>query len=78
MMSRTSKTVLILTGVLAASLIIGQLVMGLLILQKGRADLIRPHYHSGLLTVLVSLIYIAISLAMLVSQPAPPPTPPRS
>ncbi|HEX8199841.1 MAG TPA: hypothetical protein VF590_05095 [Isosphaeraceae bacterium] len=76
-MSRTSKAFLILTGLLAALLVVGQLVMGLLIL-RGRGDvahLIRSHYHSGLLTVVVTLVYIAASIVMVARQPAPPRAP---
>jgi hypothetical protein len=49
-------------------LIIAQLVMGLLILQ-GQATLRTAHQHSGYLTVAVTLIYIAWSLATIASTP---------
>ena len=42
--------------------------MGLLILQ-GQATLQKAHQHTGFLTVGVSLVYIAWSLAIIVSTP---------
>jgi type IV secretory pathway VirB2 component (pilin) len=71
MVSRTSKVILILTGVLAAILIIAQLVMGLLII-RGRGDLVRAHQHSGYLAVGVALLYIASSIVAIAAQPARP------
>ena len=62
------KPFLVILGFLAASLIVAQLVMGLLILQ-GQATLQKAHQHSGFLTVAVSLLYIAWSLAVIVSTP---------
>lgn len=62
------KPFLVVLGFLAACLIIAQLVMGLLILQ-GQATLQKAHQHSGFLTVGVSLVYIAWSLAIIVSMP---------
>jgi hypothetical protein len=60
--ARTMKLLLMITGFLAAILIISQLVMGLLILQ-GQASMRTAHQHSGYLTVVVTLIYIGWSLA---------------
>ncbi|MGO9467653.1 MAG: hypothetical protein ACLQIB_49305 [Isosphaeraceae bacterium] len=62
------KPFLVVLGLLAAVLIIAQLVMGLLILQ-GQSTLQKAHQHSGFLTVAVSLLYIAWSLAIIVSTP---------
>ncbi len=62
------KPFLVILGLLAAVLIVAQLVMGLLILQ-GQATLQKAHQHSGFLTVAVSLVYIAWSLAVIVSTP---------
>lgn len=62
------KPFLVVLGILAAVLIVAQLVMGLLILQ-GQATLQKAHQHSGYLTVAVSLVYIAWSLAIIVSLP---------
>jgi hypothetical protein len=62
------KPLLMVVGFLAAVLIIVQLVMGLLILQ-GQATLRTAHQHSGYLTVAVTLIYIAWSLATIASAP---------
>jgi hypothetical protein len=64
------KPFLVILGFLAAVLIIGQLVLGLLILQgQATATLQKAHQHSGFLTVAVSLVYIAWSLAIIVSSP---------
>ena len=64
------KPLLILLGIVAAVLIITQLVMGLLILQ-GQATIRTAHQHSGYLTVAVTLIYIGWSLAIIGSKPKP-------
>jgi hypothetical protein len=58
------KPFLIGLGVLAATLIVMQLVMGLLILQ-GNAAMRIAHQHSGYLTVAVNLLYISLSLIQL-------------
>jgi hypothetical protein len=62
------KLILLILGFLAALLIICQLVMGLLILQ-GQASMRTAHQHSGYLTVVVSMVYIAWSLATIASMP---------
>ena len=63
-------------GLLAALLIVSQLVMGLLIVKGGGsielAKLIKAHQHSGYLTVTVVLLYIALSLSAIVSTPTRP------
>ena len=63
------KPLLLITGLLAAILIVIQLVLGLLILQ-GRAKMRTAHQHSGYLTVAVTLLYIGWSMAVIAS-PAP-------
>jgi hypothetical protein len=65
------KTFLLIVGFLSALLIIGQLVMGLLIV-SGHSNLIKSHQHSGYLTVLVSLLYIGFSLSVIASMPRQP------
>ena len=65
------KPFLLILGFLAAVLIVSQLVMGLLILQ-GQATLRTAHQHSGYLTVAISLVYIAWSLATIASAPRTP------
>ncbi|HZW29853.1 MAG TPA: hypothetical protein VFF52_04045 [Isosphaeraceae bacterium] len=65
------KPLLMIVGFLSAVLIIAQVVMGQLILQ-GQATLRTAHQHSGYLTVAVTLIYIAWSLAILASTPRRP------
>jgi uncharacterized membrane protein YdcZ (DUF606 family) len=60
------KPLLLITGLLAAILIVAQLVMGLLILQ-GRAAMRTAHQHSGYLTVAVTLLYIGWSMAVIAS-----------
>jgi hypothetical protein len=68
------KLILLILGFLAALLIVCQLVMGLLILQ-GQASMRTAHQHSGYLTVVVSIIYIAWSLATIASMPRTPKPP---
>jgi hypothetical protein len=64
------KLILLLLGFAAALLITIQLVLGLLILQDpGSLRMRTTHQHSGYLTVVVSLIYIACSLATIASMP---------
>jgi hypothetical protein len=58
----------LILGFLSAVLIVGQLVLGLLIVQ-GRSELRTAHQHSGYLTVAVSLVYITFSLAAIASAP---------
>jgi hypothetical protein len=60
------KPLLLITGLLAAILIIIQLVLGLLIIQ-GQTKMITAHQHSGYLTVAVTLLYIGWSLAFIAS-----------
>jgi hypothetical protein len=62
------KPFLMAAGFLAAFLLVSQLVLGLLILQ-GQASMRTAHQHSGYLTVAVSLVYIAWSLAAIASSP---------
>ena len=65
------KLILLILGFLAAILIISQLVMGLLILQ-GQASMRTAHQHSGYLTFVVCMVYIAWSLATIASMPKTP------
>jgi hypothetical protein len=67
-MSGTWKAVLIIGGILAAALIVGQVVLGQLIL-SGRVDLIKAHQHSGYTAVAATLLYIAGSLMTILSIP---------
>ena len=64
------KVLLIVLGFLSALLIVIQMVMGVL-MRNGQANtaLRTAHFHSGSLMVLVSLAYIALSLAIIVSRP---------
>ncbi|MFM7130242.1 MAG: hypothetical protein ACKO85_15900 [Isosphaeraceae bacterium] len=53
-------------GLLSALLIIGQLAMGqMIVMGKGGTGLVKAHQHSGYTTVLLSLVYILISLRIL-------------
>jgi hypothetical protein len=62
------KVLLLLLGSLAALLIVGQLVMGQLILSSGHLPRwTMAHRHSGYLTVVVVLVYIGLSMAALAS-----------
>ena len=62
------KAILMILGLLASVLILSQLVMGQMIL-SGQAKMIKAHQHSGYLTVVVTLAYIALSLAAIASMP---------
>lgn len=62
------KPFLIVLGLLAALLIIGQLVLGQLIL-SGRANLVKAHQHSGYTAVVVALVYIGLSLPRIIAAP---------
>jgi hypothetical protein len=62
------KPLLIALGSLATILIIAQLVMGQLIV-SGNVRLVKAHQHSGYLTVVVSLLYIALSLPRIAATP---------
>lgn len=64
------KSALIILGVLSALLIVAQMVMGLLI-RSGQASLRTAHFHSGSLMVLITLVYISLSLSAIVSRPQP-------
>jgi heme A synthase len=63
----SGRSFLILLGVVAALLIVGQLVLGQLIL-SGRVNLVKAHQHSGYTAVLVSLVYIVLSLKTLAKK----------
>ena len=65
------KVFLLVLGFLAALLIVGQLVMGQLILNGG-SKWTKMHQHSGYMTVVVVLLYIFFSLASIASQPKRP------
>ena len=67
-MSSTTKTIVLILGVLAAVSILMQLVMGQLIL-SGRADLIKAHQHSGYTTVILVIAYLSLSLRVIVGIP---------
>lgn len=62
------RIVLLALGGLSAVLIVSQLVMGQLIL-SGQVQYIKGHQHSGYLTVVVSLVYIGLSLGAIASAP---------
>ena len=55
------RILLLCLGFFSAILIVGQLVMGLLIL-NGNAAMVTGHKHSGYATVAVSLVYIILSM----------------
>lgn len=68
-MSGSLKLFLIILGALSGILIIGQLVMGLLIV-NGHANLIKAHQHSGYMTVACTIVYLGLSLMVVASIPA--------
>jgi hypothetical protein len=62
------KVLLLVLGSFASLLIVGQLVMGQLILNSGHLPRwTTAHRHSGYLTVVVALVYIGLSMAALAS-----------
>ncbi|MDB5349783.1 MAG: hypothetical protein JWN86_1030 [Planctomycetota bacterium] len=67
-MSSTTKTVLLILGLLAAIFILMQLVMGQLIL-SGRVNLIKAHQHSGYTTVVLVIVYLVASLRAIIAVP---------
>lgn len=67
-MTSTTKLVLVAAGILAAVFLVGQVVLGQLIL-AGRADLVKAHQHSGYTAVVFSLLYIAFSLVVIAKLP---------
>jgi uncharacterized membrane protein YdjX (TVP38/TMEM64 family) len=67
-MTGMKKTVLLILGALSALLIVGQLVLGQLVL-SGRRDLIKAHQHSGYTAVVVALAYVVVSLVFILPLP---------
>jgi hypothetical protein len=63
------RSLLLFLGFLAAILIVGQLVMGLMLLNDATRKMAKAHQHSGYLTVAVSLIYITMSMISIASSP---------
>jgi hypothetical protein len=72
-MNSKTKAILMIGGFLAAALLLAQLVMGQLI-AGGEASrgLVKSHQHTGYLTVVVSLLYLAGSLMVIASIPTRP------
>ncbi len=62
------RVFLIVLGVLAALLILAQLVMGQMIV-SGYVKLVKAHQHSGYTAVVVALAYIALSLPRIAARP---------
>ncbi len=69
-MNRATKVIVTLFGGLAATMVVLQLVFGLL-LKTGRVNFLTAHQHTGYTTVCLTLIYIVISLSVILSQPSP-------
>ncbi len=61
------KRLLLIAGALASVLLVSQLVMGLLLAQ-GQVKLRVAHQHTGILTVVVTLVYIGGSMAVIASR----------
>lgn len=62
------KVFLLVLGTLSALLIVAQLIMGQLIVNR-QTEWIKTHQHSGYLTVAVALVYIVFSLMAIASMP---------
>lgn len=60
----SGRVMLMLLGVVAGLFLIGQLILGQLIL-SGRVNLVKAHQHSGYTTVVLSLVYVVLSLRAL-------------
>lgn len=67
-MTAATKAFLLILGGLSAIFIVAQLAMGIAI-TKG-AQLQTAHKHSGYTTVVVSLVYIAVSAWVILGTPA--------
>lgn len=64
------KPLTIIAGILSAVLITAQAVMGLLIRKGGGGPgLSASHFHTGMLTALVVLLYVVLSLSLLMARP---------
>jgi hypothetical protein len=63
------KPFALILGFLSAALIVAQLVMGQLILSSHDPLWIKRHQHTGYLTVVVSLVYVVISMIAIASAP---------
>jgi hypothetical protein len=63
------KLFAMILGFLSAVLILAQLTMGQLIVSGHDPRIIKMHQHTGYLTVVVSLVYIVISLIVIASAP---------
>lgn len=78
-MNPRMKLILITLGVVAATLLVSQFAMGLLIVRGNSgqplplgipvAKLIKAHHHSGYATVTVALAYVILSLISIVRLP---------
>jgi len=66
------KPLSFILGFLSAALILAQLTMGQLIVSGHDPKLIKMHQHTGYLTVVVSLIYILVSMVAIASLPRKP------
>ena len=66
------KPILIITGILSAVLITVQAVVGLLIRSGGSPRLVTSHFHTGMLTAVVTLTYVAFSLSVILANPRQP------
>lgn len=63
------KVFLMILGFLSAILIVAQLTMGQLIVGSHDPKMIKMHQHSGYLTVVVVLAYLALSMMTIASMP---------
>lgn len=68
-MSATKRAILLILGALTAIFLVAQVVLGQLIL-SGRANLIKAHQHTGYTTVVLGLVYLAVSMTAILALPA--------
>lgn len=60
----SGRVLLMVLGVVTGLFLIGQLILGQLIL-SGRVNLVKAHQHSGYTTVVLSLVYVILSMKAL-------------
>ena len=71
-MTSAMKSFLLVLGLLTSIMILMQLVMGLLIV-SGRADLIKSHQHTGYTAVVLTLVYVGVSVKAILGIPTRKP-----
>jgi hypothetical protein len=63
------KVLIISFGILSAIALAAQLALALMILSGGGTAVRKAHQHTGYLTVAITLLYLALSLATVIRIP---------